>query len=704
MQYPTPDSRRAGHRAPTRPKHPARHTCAARASASTRAADPAAVPPALEPLEPRVLLSAVLFADGDFNLDGTPDRFLVNTEFDRTGIQLRSRDGGVLGNFATPHVDLDTDRLLNIADYNGDGRDDLLWRSASAQRIIWLTHRDGKGVDVSFAAPDLLPDNPVTAPVATADFNGDGYLDRFYHNQGTGQTTVEIRRNGNILGSRNLLEVTTTWWNIAAVGDTNDDGRADILWVNRNGDRLLWEMYGLNYRLIRLNNPSTPDNPGTPSTPGPPTDPPRFSADFDGDGDQDRFFHDAATNQTRVQLLQGGTVVADKLLPRVNAQTWTATDAADFTGDGKDDILWLRNDGTAVRWAMDGTRFSGAFFAATPGTGWRYHASADADNDGDLDLLWDTPDDGLQAWFLDGTTVTRTGPATVTEPDTFDPGDDTDPVHSVFYIGHSLIDTRGPAYVDFIAEQNGAGPDRVGFSLLWGSSLKDHAITEGAGNDPDAGTNVYTALRTTPWDAVVLAEGTPLFAQLQFSESVRYATEFALEALHTNPDTQLFLYDHWPSRRILPDGTPRYAAGTTEQTADTWDAQVLLEQQRIEQLIADTNEQIRHSVPDAKPVKIIPAGAALLALKRRIASGAFTPTGSIQRFDDIFISDGLHLKDAGHFLASATLYASIYRDNPVDHLTSGKLLGINGQTTLNISLPLAKQLAQIAWDVVRTQS
>ena len=659
--------------------------------------DAAPLTPRCEPLEPRLLLSGVIYADGDFNADGARDRFLINTDFDRTGLQLRDGNGKVVGNFTTPRIDAETFRLRNVADYNGDGRDDLYWRDGDGQFHIWLTHRDGRGIDASLAAPDLLPDNPVTAPVMSADFNGDGHVDRFFHNPGTGQTRVEIQRFGKVLGSRGLLDVSTSRWRIGSVGDTNGDGRDDLLWVNTNGDRLLWEMYGLNYRLVRL------DGGGGGGAPSAPTNPPLFSADFDGDGDDDRFFFDNATNQTRVQLLEDGAVVQDELLAKVNANAWTPTDTADYNGDGRDDVLWLRNDGAAVRWAMDGVAYAGAWYNQSLELGWRYHDSTDADSDGDIDLVWTTPDEGLQAWFLSGTTVTGIGPAVVTPPDNSDPGDDTDPVRSVFYIGHSLIDDRGPKYVDFIAQQNGAGPDRFGYSVLYGSSLRGHARHEGAGNDPDEGVNAYTALRNQPWDVVVLTEGTPLLANIEFKESVRYATEFSLEALRSNPDTQLFLYDHWPSQRITEDGTPRYAQGTNLQPADTWDGQVLLEQDIVEGLIDDTNAQVRNSFPDAKPIEIIPAGAAMLALKRRIASGWFEPMGSVQTFDDVFTGDGLHLKDAGHFLASATMYASIYRDNPVNQITTGRLLGSDGQTELNISVPLARQLAQIAWDVVRTQ-
>jgi serralysin len=51
--------------------------------------------------------------------------------------------------------------------------------------------------------------------------------------------------------------------------------------------------------------------------------------------------------------------------------TWHALKAEDFNGDGKSDILWQNDDGTAAVWLMNGASLvSGANVGVDPGSNW----------------------------------------------------------------------------------------------------------------------------------------------------------------------------------------------------------------------------------------------------------------------------------------------------------------------------------------------
>jgi hypothetical protein len=79
--------------------------------------------------------------------------------------------------------------IAGVGDFNGDGRDDLLWRNSNGAIAIW--HMNGTSAQSAL-------------------------------------TSVQV---GNE-------------WNIAAVGDYSGDGRDDILWRHDNGLTVLWEMDG----------------------------------------------------------------------------------------------------------------------------------------------------------------------------------------------------------------------------------------------------------------------------------------------------------------------------------------------------------------------------------------------------------------------------------------------------------------------------
>src|SRR5882672_9635573 len=62
-----------------------------------------------------------------------------------------------------------------------------------------------------------------------ADFNGDGKADILWRQNGTGSTSIWLMDGGTIQSTAGGWNVTTDWV-VQAVGDFNGDGKADILW------------------------------------------------------------------------------------------------------------------------------------------------------------------------------------------------------------------------------------------------------------------------------------------------------------------------------------------------------------------------------------------------------------------------------------------------------------------------------------------
>jgi hypothetical protein len=190
-------------------------------------------------------------------------------------------------------------------------------------------------------------------------------------------------------------------WHVISTGDFNGDGKADILWQNKDGTPGIWQMDGstiLSHETIGL----------------PPPSPSAWHAidagDFDGNGKADILWQ-RADGAPGIWLMDGFNVVGNAEIG-TKAQwspAWHVISAGDFDGNGKADILWQHNDGTAAVWLMDGLNVvKTAAVGANPGTAWNVIDAGDFNADGKADILWQH-DNGMAAiWLMDGTNVLAT--------------------------------------------------------------------------------------------------------------------------------------------------------------------------------------------------------------------------------------------------------------------------------------------------------
>ena len=51
-------------------------------------------------------------------------------------------------------------------------------------------------------------------------------------------------------------------------------------------------------------------------------------------------------------------------------EEWQVTSVADFSGDGRDDIMWEREDGVLWLWRMDGIAIAGQGLGGVRPEGW----------------------------------------------------------------------------------------------------------------------------------------------------------------------------------------------------------------------------------------------------------------------------------------------------------------------------------------------
>jgi hypothetical protein len=96
--------------------------------------------------------------------------------------------------------------VAGIGDFDGDGRDDILWRNAATgDNGIWKGGDAGQDQAVATVA-DL--DWQVAG---TGDYNGDGRADILWHNSATGDNS--IWHSGDVGQGQDVATVADTAWN-----------------------------------------------------------------------------------------------------------------------------------------------------------------------------------------------------------------------------------------------------------------------------------------------------------------------------------------------------------------------------------------------------------------------------------------------------------------------------------------------------------
>lgn len=178
---------------------------------------------------------------GDFNGDGRDDVLWQNMGTGEITDWLGQTDGSFASNFANAAHHTTSDwRIEKIGDFNGDGRDDVLWLHDSGKLIDWLGQADGSFVSNSNVwAADVGYGWGI---IGTGDFNGDGRDDLLWKRTSDGLVTDWLgQADGSFVSNfANATHHVGEGWGVAGIGDYNSDQRDDILWGNSDGGVTDW--------------------------------------------------------------------------------------------------------------------------------------------------------------------------------------------------------------------------------------------------------------------------------------------------------------------------------------------------------------------------------------------------------------------------------------------------------------------------------
>lgn len=233
-------------------------------------------------------------------------------------------------------------------DFNGDGKDDVIWYEGWNAGGATVALSNGNGFDVAgqwikgFGAPDWA---------AVGDFNGDGRDDIIWYEgwNNSGATVLLSTGNGFTVAGQWIKGFGAPDW--AAVGDFDGDGKDDVIWYEH------WNRAGATVAL------SNGDGFGIAGQWFTGFGRPDFAAvgDLNGDGRDDVLWYEAWNNAGGTAVLSTGSgfSAAGQWFTGFGKPTWASL--RDFNGDGRADLAWYEhwNQGGVTVITSSGSDFTG---------------------------------------------------------------------------------------------------------------------------------------------------------------------------------------------------------------------------------------------------------------------------------------------------------------------------------------------------------
>ena len=183
-------------------------------------------------------------AVGDFDNDGNMDIAIAANG--ANPVYLGNGNGGFS---RTARLGSANSAGVAVARFDNNNRDDLVFANLGADSRVW-TKNSGAG----FSSRDRLPIGDATS-VAAADLNGDARPDLVFGRVPTNvgdipSNPVLINQGSGTFGNpAELLGISPT--NDVLIGDVNDDGLLDLVFINASGVHQIWTASGAGYVLHR---------------------------------------------------------------------------------------------------------------------------------------------------------------------------------------------------------------------------------------------------------------------------------------------------------------------------------------------------------------------------------------------------------------------------------------------------------------------
>ena len=284
---------------------------------------------------------------GDFNGDGKGD--LLWNELGKSTMAVWLMAGTDLL-LPGPHVPGPPGadwRAAWAVDFNGDGLADARWdNTATAETAIWLM----AGTTLALAGPAFPgPLGGGWEHDGCADFNADGRSDLLWRNTVTRAAEVWLMNGTELfLPGPVLSPPPGDGWRVERAADFNADGMADVLWSDAATHSVAVELMNGTERLLQGPTRQEPPGAGWVTV---------NVADFDADGMADVLWYNDAKRVITVWLMNGADLrLAGPEIPAPPGDGWAAVNTGDLNADGRADVVWANpQTHRFMIWLMNGT-------------------------------------------------------------------------------------------------------------------------------------------------------------------------------------------------------------------------------------------------------------------------------------------------------------------------------------------------------------
>jgi hypothetical protein len=296
-------------------------------------------------------------------------------------------------------------QVQGVADLNGDGEDDLLWRDGSGNVAYWL-FKDGKRVEASLSFGGPIPlDWKI---VAVKDLDGDNNADLVWQNASQGIVALWTLKTGKFV-SGGVINTGREWQPIAPAY-LDADTKADFVFRNsQSGEIALWKVNGTQVEASKIVKTGASWIP-------------QFFGNINDDIQEDIVLRDTSSGAIAIWQMDGVNIIKSWATGAIS-QDWQIETLGNFDGTangGNKDLLWRnRRTGEMAIWLFSadglgfadrkGLTFTGGVY--NKGVDWTISDVGDFNNDGKEDILYRNEKLGIvEVLEMNGATINKITP------------------------------------------------------------------------------------------------------------------------------------------------------------------------------------------------------------------------------------------------------------------------------------------------------
>ncbi|MEQ1906383.1 MAG: FG-GAP-like repeat-containing protein, partial [Pirellulaceae bacterium] len=237
---------------------------------------------------------------------------------------------------------------VSTGDFNGDGRDDLMFHKATTGVNRWYFSRTDGTFD--FMENRIVPGAVVAFNnVKTGDFNGDGRTDVMFRKTTTGDNRLYFSRadgNLDVVSNTIATNLINSVFNNLVTGDFNGDNRDDLVFSSTSTGSNRWFYSRADGGFDFVDNRIAPGSANGYDH--------VVSGDFNGDGLDDLMFHATSSGANRwfLSRADGNLDIIDNRIGESSANGYDHVVSGDFNGDGRDDLMFHATSSGANRWFL----------------------------------------------------------------------------------------------------------------------------------------------------------------------------------------------------------------------------------------------------------------------------------------------------------------------------------------------------------------